>query len=139
MVPLDGSARAEQALALATRLAPQWNGSLVLVQVSSDSTGGQEYLDRMAHDSAVPVKTALRHGKAGATLAQLAVDLDITHVVMTRHGRTGMSRAIAGDVAADLIERLSVPIVVVPSLTAESRHNSDGRTVEKTAPAGSLS
>jgi nucleotide-binding universal stress UspA family protein len=93
----------------------------------------------LANDSAVPVKTALGHGKAGAALAELAVDLDITHVVMTSHGRTGMSRAIAGDVAADLIERLSVPIVVIPSLTAESRHNSDGRTVEKTAPAGSLS
>ena len=139
MVPLDGSARAEQALALAARLASQWNGSLLLVQISSDSTGGQEYLDRMAHGSAVPVKTALRHGRAGETLAQLGEEFDITHVVMTSHGRAGMSRAIAGDVAADLIERLSVPIVVIPSLTAESRHNSDGRTVEKTAPAGSLS
>ena len=68
---------------------------------------------------------------------QLAGEHAITHVVMTSHGRTGLSRMIAGDVAADLIERLSLPIVVIPSL-AELAPAPEERTVDDTAsaPAG---
>jgi nucleotide-binding universal stress UspA family protein len=136
MVPLDGSARAERAIPLAARLAGEWQGSLVLAQISSDSSRGQEYLDRMALDSAVPVKTALAHGSAGENLAKLAGDLGVTHVVMTSHGRSGLSRVIAGDVAADLIERISLPIVVIPSLS-EAQLGPNERPLEKAAPAAS--
>ena len=116
MVPLDGSPTVERALPVAATLAAQWQGSLVLVQIGSDATGGQAYLDRLAQDLKIPVQTALGHGRAGEALAQLAGEHAITHVVMTSHGRTGLSRVIAGDVAADLIERLSLPIIVIPSL-----------------------
>lgn len=146
MVPLDGSERAERALPLAAALAARWQGSLLLVQVASESiggyaeenevaanlmlpvvnvesmrsggsaTGGQEYLDQLARDQAVSVQTALVHGRAGKALATFARDHAITHVVMTSHGRTGLSRVIVGDVAAGLIEHLSVPIIVIPSL-----------------------
>ncbi|HEX8918724.1 MAG TPA: universal stress protein [Chloroflexota bacterium] len=121
MVPLDGSRRAEQALPVAAALAAKWQGSLVLMQIGPEATGDQAYLDRIAHNLTVPVRTALGHGNAGEALAQLAEEHAITHVVMTSHGRTGLSRVLAGDVAADLIERLPLPIIVIPSLVAEQR------------------
>jgi nucleotide-binding universal stress UspA family protein len=132
MVPLDGSARAERALPMAAALAAQWQGALVVAQIGSDETGGQGYLDRIARDVKVPVQTALGHGRAGEALAQLAGDRAITHVVMTSHGRTGLSRVIAGDVAANLIDRLPLPIVVIPSL-AEPAQEPDQRRLDETA------
>jgi len=134
MVPLDGSPRAERALPVAATLAAQWQGALVLVQVASDATGGQAYLDGIAGGLKVPVQTALGHGRIGETLAQLAGERAITHVVMTSHGRTGLSRVIAGDVAADLIERLSQPIVVIPSLV-EPAQQPEERPSDETAAA----
>jgi nucleotide-binding universal stress UspA family protein len=129
MVPLDGSSMAEQALPVAVSLATRWKGKLILVQSDSNASGGKEYLDRMAQGLTVPVETAVEQGKAGEALASFARDHAVTHVVMTSHGRTGLSRVIAGDVAADLIERLSLPIVVVPSLVKQSQQS------EKTVPA----
>lgn len=122
LVPLDGSPAAERALPVAAALAAQWQDSLLLVQIGPDATGGQEYLDRIAKDLKVPVRTELGHGKVGEAIAQLAGEPEITHVVMTSHGRTGLSRMIAGDVAADLIDRLTLPIVVVPSLAQSAQH-----------------
>jgi nucleotide-binding universal stress UspA family protein len=134
MVPLDGSLRAEQALPTAAALATQWRGSLRLVQIGSDTTGGQAYLDRIAQTLTVPVQTETAQGKPGEALARLARASGITHVVMTSHGRTGLSRVIAGDVAADLIERLSIPIVVVPALI-ELVQQPEPHTAEEAAPA----
>jgi nucleotide-binding universal stress UspA family protein len=132
LVPLDGSPTAERALPLATALAAQWQGSLILTQIGADATGGQAYLDRIAQNLTVPVQTVLGHGQAGAALAQLVGARAITHVVMTSHGRTGLSRVIAGDVAATLIDRLAVPIVVIPSL-AEPAQQPAARTSDETA------
>jgi nucleotide-binding universal stress UspA family protein len=134
MVPLDGSPTAERALPVAAVLAARWQGSLVVAQIGSDATGGQAYLDRIARDLTVPVQTMLGQGRPGEALAQLAGDRAVTHVVMTSHGRTGLSRVIAGDVAADLIDRLSLPIIVIPAL-AQQTQGSEQRTTVETVPA----
>jgi nucleotide-binding universal stress UspA family protein len=133
LVPLDGSPTAEWALPVATKLASQLQGSLVLAQIGSDTTGGQEYLDRLARDLAVPVQTALGQGTPGEALARLAGEHAVTHVVMTSHGRTGLSRVIAGDVAADLIDRVSLPIIVIPSLAELAQEPSESALGEMAA------
>jgi nucleotide-binding universal stress UspA family protein len=133
MVPLDGSPTAERALPVATALAAQWQGSLVLAQIAMDTARSQAYLDRMAQGLTIPVHTALGQGKPGEALPRLATQQVITHVVMTSHGRTGLSRVIAGDVAADLIERLSMPIIVVPALAQVAQEHSDGTSATMTA------
>jgi nucleotide-binding universal stress UspA family protein len=116
MVPLDGSQTAERALPLAATLAAQWQGTLVLVHVSPDASGDATYLDRIATSVQGTVQREVRSGNPAGELVQAASDLGITHVVMTSHGRTGLSRVIAGDVAAELIERFSVPIIVIPAM-----------------------
>jgi nucleotide-binding universal stress UspA family protein len=134
MVPLDGSPRAEKALSVAAALATRWEGSLVLTHSGDDATEGQAYLDRIAQNLTVPVQTVLGHGKPGEALARLAGEHAVTHVVMTSHGRTGLSRVIAGDVAAQLIDRLSLPIIVVPAL-AELAQQPEQRSQQEMAPA----
>jgi nucleotide-binding universal stress UspA family protein len=134
LVPLDGSARAERALTVAAALARQWQGSMLLAQIADDSMQGQAYLDRMAGGLTVPVRTMVRQGRPGEALVRLAREQGITHVVMTSHGRTGLSRVIAGDVAAQLIDRLSLPIIVVPVLAAQAKQP-EPRTAEEPAPA----
>jgi nucleotide-binding universal stress UspA family protein len=110
----------------------------VLTQIGADATGGQAYLDRIARDLTVPVQTVLGHGQAGAALARLVDERAITHVVMTSHGRTGLSRVIAGDVAATLIDRLAVPIVVIPSLAAPAQQPAARRSDETAATPGTV-
>jgi nucleotide-binding universal stress UspA family protein len=114
MVPLDGSSLAERALPVASSLAAQWQATIVLAQIAHDDAGGQSYLDRVAQTLTAPVERLLGHGRPGEALTGLATEHGITHVVMTSHGRTGLSRVIVGDIAADLIERLPLPIIVVP-------------------------
>lgn len=134
VVPLDGSSRAEQALPVATALATQWQGSLLLAHVGDNAAEGQAYLDRIARTVMVPVKTVLAQGRPGDALVRLAQEQSASYVVMTSHGRTGLSRVIAGDVAAQLIDRLSLPIVVVPALAAQDQESrerqAEGRDIE---------
>lgn len=95
-------------------LAAQWQGSVVLAQIGAEATRGQAYLDRMASNLTASVRTVLGQGKPGGALATLTQEHAITHVVVTSPGRTGLSRVIAGDAAAQLIDRLSLPIILVP-------------------------
>jgi nucleotide-binding universal stress UspA family protein len=118
MVPLDGSPRAEQALPVATALATQWQGSLLLAQVGSDAQEAHLYLDRFAQASPAPAQVVVQDGSPGDTLAKIATEHRATHVVMTSHGRSGLSRVIAGDVAAHLIDHVPLPVIVVPALAA---------------------
>lgn len=135
MVPLDGSPRAEQAVPVATALATQWQGSLLLAHVGDDAAQGQAYLDRIAQAATVPTKTVLAQGRPGEALVHPAQEQSVTHVVMTSHGRTGLSRVIAGDVAAQLIDRLSLPIIVVPALAAPAQESRERQAAKQPAPA----
>jgi nucleotide-binding universal stress UspA family protein len=87
---------------------------MVLVQVYPNGRGGAEYLERVAGGVQGEVQTKLLEGRPADALTRIATDLHVSDVVMTSHGRSGLSRVIAGDTAADLIERLSIPIIVVP-------------------------
>jgi len=100
-----------------------------LSECGDDATEGQSYLDRIASAVTAPVNAVPAQGTPADALARLARKRGISHVVMTSHGRTGLSRMIAGDVAADLIERLSRPIVVIPSLAHEAEQRSQSETL----------
>ena len=138
MVPLDGSPRAEQAVPMASALATQWAGSLLLARMADDSASGQASLDRIAGTLTVPVQTVVRRGSPGEALTELVTEQEITHVVMTSHGRTGLSRMIAGDVAATLIDHLSLPIIVIPSLAQAAQETSPSSTHPTAAPAAAV-
>jgi len=137
LVPLDGSAFAERALPVAAALAGKLGASLHLVSVHDPASGfidpataavasveldeeirsaQQEYLDRQAGAAAaqgMPVVHELRTGEAAAELARYAEAGSIDLVVMTTHGRGGISRLWLGSVADRMVRRSARPILLL--------------------------
>jgi len=137
MVPLDGSAFAEQALPLAQFLAKQAEATLHLVHVratnpvayaeeepmidekinSHTQTHEQGYLTSVANQiqqtADQSVKTIHLEGVPGSVLAEYAVDTEIDLIVMTTHGRGGLARAWLGSVADTLARVSSIPVLLL--------------------------
>lgn len=128
LVPLDGSRLAEKALPLADRLATEWGASLWLLHVITDSEehgsplegeeGATAYLDQIARNLSTHATIEVRRGRAVETVITVVRTLGITDIVMTTHGRTGLTRSLVGTVADELIHQLHRPIVVIPALAA---------------------
>jgi nucleotide-binding universal stress UspA family protein len=137
-VPLDGSAFAEQALPLAVELAQASSACLRLVYVHTPATAwdpGVEfslfdpelekqvreremaYLDRLGHQltkgGGLHVERALLNGTIATSLEEYVERTGTDLVVMTSHGRGGVSRLLLGNVADQLILKLRVPVLVV--------------------------
>jgi nucleotide-binding universal stress UspA family protein len=138
MVPLDGSAFGEQALPLARQLARKARAELHLVHVHQPVQPavyvqdiavytGQleeeardreaEYLASVANRSAelagVVVRRALLDGPVAPALARYAEEEGVGLVVMTTHGRGGLSRAWLGSVADALVREATIPVLVL--------------------------
>lgn len=140
MVPLDGSALAEQALPQAEYLASVSGGTLHLVRVverpspvrmhgvgapvnvyeqviAEQRQEAADYLEevrsRLTGDHPRAQTSQLDGDEAGALL-DYAREADIDLVVMTTHGRTGLLRWALGTVADRVAHSGSVPVLLVP-------------------------
>lgn len=138
LVPLDGSAFSEQALQYAFGIVRRSGAELHLVrvhtlptadwlasgasaatlQVNEDLRRADElYLDRMAEYAALHVeaapRTALLSGAIAPALDEYIQSHGIDLVIMTTHGRTGLSRAWIGSVADALVRTTSVPVLLL--------------------------
>ncbi len=146
LVPLDGSDRSELAVPVATQIAQECGGSIVLVRVvpshdahlpdhrsgetaetplSTQQAEAQAYLSTVAAATAVECESLVLTGSVGEQLIGAVTSHDITHVVMSSHGRTGWARVILGSVADDLVHAVETSVVVVPA-TAGQRGISRG-------------
>lgn len=133
LVPLDRSELAEQAIGQAASIARAASASVELVLVhepipfdgfadippwSPDQSGDAEsYLAEMAREirggAALEVKQTVLGGNPVESLTKYIWDAGIDLVVMTTHGRTGVSRAWFGSVADGLVRHSSVPILML--------------------------
>ena len=142
MIPLDGSTLAEQALPLGVSLAQQISSDSVvqLVQVvpkpsnavSYISTpngdisplelvdafwgSAQSYLSKMKEELAevgIPVETCILEGDVGQVLADLANEQETCYIVMSTHGRGGLSRWALGSVADQLLHLSKRPLIIM--------------------------
>jgi nucleotide-binding universal stress UspA family protein len=139
VVPLDGSDLAEQALEPAAELAHLiGGGSLTLLQVIEPPNvayagaelngfypimdndawieGAKPYLDGVAHRpvaAGLSVSAETLIGYPAATIADLAARKNAAAIVMASHGRTGFARAVLGSVAAGVVQRATVPTLIV--------------------------
>jgi nucleotide-binding universal stress UspA family protein len=136
MVPLDGSAYAEQALPLALAIARRSDGALHLVTVRPslpldlDGTTEAEYLVRIAAqiESELPGRIThwvitdelgpLEHAppprrSVAELLARHATEHDADLIVTTTHGHSGLRRAWLGSVADALTRVASRPVLVI--------------------------
>ncbi len=141
LVPLDGSALAEQALAPAARIAEKFGGSLVLVRVLTPerTLPGFSYLAprpasvpfgaaRSLFDEAeaylasvrlptagVPVSTQVLAGAPPEMIITAATEQAVGLIVMSTHGRAGLTRLLYGSVAEAVLRGATVPVLLVPS------------------------
>jgi nucleotide-binding universal stress UspA family protein len=139
LVPLDGTELAEAALEVATGLADDLDGELVLlnvevpddvrdaerdVQVYLEVTAPEERFDphdylarteeRLSASSPdTTVYCEVRRGRPADQIVTIAHEVNAALIVMATHGRTGVDRMIAGSVAGRVIEHAQQPVVLI--------------------------
>lgn len=140
-VPLDGSPESERSLPLAVALAKHWHVPLELVRVASpppafgvapafdtrlDAERRDALLASLSATAAllraangIPVTSVQLVGEVAPTLAALLEEGPPTLVVMTSHGRGGISRFWLGSVTDTLIRHARQPVLVVPAATSQ--------------------
>lgn len=136
LVPVDGSALSERAIPVAASLARHHKAGLHLVRVFPPATPGriagiptvdpafdldqraatERSLARMARRihraTHLEVHHHLRVGEVVDEIEAVAREVGADLVVMTTHGRGGVSRAWLGSVTENALRHLSVPVLV---------------------------
>lgn len=138
LVPLDGSALAEQALPVAARLVRASGGTIILLQVAvvpiverPDLTPAQEYgqqavaegylsameyLEQIARKDELADITVERHARFGdiaPTILSTAQSSQADLIVMSSHGYAGLKRWSLGSVAQKVARHSPVPVLVL--------------------------
>jgi nucleotide-binding universal stress UspA family protein len=136
LVPLDGSELAEVAVDVAVEIAKPAGGHVTLFVAAdpeaaaalhdfadvADMTramAASAYLDQVAarvEGQGVEVtKTSSDATSAAVEILDRAESLNITMIVMSSHGRSGIGRWLLGSVAEKVARSSTVPVVIVPS------------------------
>lgn len=132
LVPLDRSPLAEQAVGTAAAIARASKAGIDLVLVHQpfpfDGFGDapwnaleredeHKYLDSIAAElpagAEVPATHAIVNGEAVEMICKRAWDIEADLIVMTSHGRTGLSRVWIGSVAMGVIKQAAVPVLML--------------------------
>ena len=132
LIPLDRSPVAEQALGQAVAIARASKAELDLVLVHEPFpydgvvdapwnfelwNEGTQYLESMEAEissgSSVPVTHAIFRGDPADMICRRIGDVHADLVVMTSHGRTGLSRARMGTVADGVLRHSTVPVLML--------------------------
>jgi nucleotide-binding universal stress UspA family protein len=132
LVPLDHSPLAEQALGPAAEIARASQAEIDVVMVhqptpfagfadapwSSEQAIAEEYyLESIAGEletgASVSATHSLLHGNVLEIIDKRAHDVGADLIVMTSHGRTGLSRAWLGSVADAVLRRSTIPVLML--------------------------
>jgi len=149
LVPLDGSMLAERALDVAREIAAT-GSTLVLVRVvpwlrdlpgegptekalNARATAhrthrARSYLDRVAAsliEAGISVETQLLVGESRSTVSQhlatAAIASEVDALVMSTHGRGGLSGWLLGSVADEVVRRIDRPVLLVSARSLAAR------------------
>lgn len=152
LVPLDGSALAERAVNHAAELARGSGGEVILLQVvrgplaEAPEVGREEeeraireaaaaalrYLDVAAaplRAKGTPVRTLVRDGDPVSVILECAHKENVDVIVMSTHGRTGISRVVMGSVAEKVVLTTKRPVMLIkPERARIPAHVDEGET-----------
>jgi len=136
VVPLDGSKVSERALSHAVALARVWDEQIVLLGVTTARNQGglaglapaiklefeesgvqqaEDYLRKVRNRlrRTVQVEAAVRIGDPAREVLAAARSLKARLIVMTTHGRSGVSRWVQGSVAGTLLREATIPLLAI--------------------------
>jgi glycine betaine transporter len=157
LVPVDLSPASERAADYATDLAGRLGTSIHLIHVLEGAmTGdlrwepysvetsaqyerlreeGGSWLAAIAariEQHGIRTTREVRGGHPAAEIKKAAIDYAADLIVMATHGRTGLSRALLGSVAEEVIQGAGCPVLVI-----RDRHPHSTRDARAAAPATS--
>jgi len=132
MVPLDGSDLAEQALPLASTLASIYDAELLLASVivavehydgedlglvdEGGRLAAERYLAAKEADldrTSIRVKATVAAGRPHIVISSLCDLEEADLIVMTTHGRSGVSRWTMGSVADKVLRTTNTPLILI--------------------------
>lgn len=158
IVPLDGSDLSERALDYARQVISP-TGEIVLINVvdvpdfpiytvypmpiaapepdysaviTNMLDGSREYVEKIAENlrlSGHRVKTVVESGEPAVKILEQATQLEADAIVMSTHGRSGLSKWLFGSVTQKVLSAMPCPVIVVPGL---QRHVNDPKTEAQT-------
>jgi nucleotide-binding universal stress UspA family protein len=133
IVPLDGSSRAEKALAVARRIVDRTGADLVVASAVpwfDDVRWQREDLRRRLDDAGVyPTRLEVAARDRPCDLvAELAGEPE-TLVVMASHGHTGLGRAVLGSVTEQVVHDLDSEVLVVGPEARDDVDPTEGRVM----------
>lgn len=134
LVPLDGSILAERVVPAALFIAEAMSGSVTLLTVVAKKSGSDVDLMRQAIQtgtyeadlylrsvkkrylpSLIPIETAVISGKPDKNIITYAAEHDFDLIIMSTHGRSGMTRWSFGRTADKVLRRAPCPAVILRS------------------------
>jgi nucleotide-binding universal stress UspA family protein len=135
VVPLDGSPRAEQAVPVAARLAHATGGTLVFLEVANPYAAYAPYMmapapvppdtsydDATAYLHSVTQRsevqdlsavTEVRTGSIAEAILTAAREHQAAMIVMSSHGRGGLTRWMLGSVAQKVARHADIPVLIL--------------------------
>jgi len=136
LVPLDGSALAERAIPHAVEIARGSGAEMIFIQVVQAPLGkipeagtteevksvleiaaqARAYLNLIAarvSKEGVKVRVEVLEGSADSAILGFAHNEDVDILVMSTHGRTGLSKALMGSVAEKVMLTTKRPVMLV--------------------------
>ena len=142
LIPLDGSALAEQALPHAIAQAKHFQAELILLRVvepfahvrgmaladleqikQQTHTWAHEYLERITADiqqQGVSVQKVTIDGRPHTGIAEYAETNLVDLIVMSTRGQSGLSRWLMGSVADRVVRGATVPVLLVRARKEET-------------------
>lgn len=115
LVPVDGSAFAEEVLPYALGLADAVGARLALMRVAEDDSERDDIsrdLRALAQEVRPDAQTIVGRGNVVASILEEAAHAPGTLVAMTSRGRSGLAQAVLGSVARDIVRTGRNPVLV---------------------------
>ncbi len=122
LVPHDGSDLSARALSSARILAGRLGESVHLLAVVDEPADADTTRDMLNDFAAplvsegIPYEVEVRAGAAADEIVNAAEAVGASMIVMSTHGRSGLSRLVHGSTAAAVIHRATVPVLAVPPI-----------------------
>jgi nucleotide-binding universal stress UspA family protein len=135
LVPLDLSTKSLEAIEVATSLAKAENGQITFlytaipelptesgyaaIEMAAATRAAQSELEQVRPtDSSVPYRHEVRRGEPANEIVKFAKENNVDMIVMTTHGRSGISRLLMGSVAEHVIRKAACPVLTLRSMAS---------------------
>ncbi len=134
LVPLDGSKQAESVIPYAVNLASKFNSHINVLGVGIGRKTRRvnrllgDYISKIASElktGNIKAEPVIRYGIAADKILDFTLEKTIDLIIMSTHGRSGITRWWMGSVAEKVISEATAPVLLVRSKRAHASSTAD--------------